>query len=571
MNLQKNRAFSFFFHLKGWRRLFFSKKHTVEEFSIFDEFNAKEIIKLLDESERERVIFNEGSPDLRFQALMLKVPPYLRWASATEKEQIFQRLIGLQYRLEAQNKGIDPQDVDNEQLNGLKKLAVTWKRENPLLGAPVLSSRDLETLEEAARYPSFTRLVLEFPSVRELFFIWSLRDGNSALPFIEFPGAASRFIEQKISPRLGQFSTTQLVIEKKEHKGQIVKDLMMLFEGKHLSILDPEKVVEFRGGYELKLDDVWDIFGKKEWEVGNLEIFSSGIENWNIHHLGYWNQEEEAYRKIELNEDFWWRQLPLYLKLNRKQLIQRYKLNIKQGEWVAAAVATRGRYTLDFEETHAFLEVAIPEGDEYAIYDFGKLAFVYPKSAWDRVHMLTKTVHATVAYPDENVYYTHRQKGFFPLCLSASQGQTLMNSIREDIITSRQKNLVYQIESENCAKWVYSALVQAVGFQRVPDLFRMSLLDTEPVGVVAWIFRGIKKLPAAWQVPVLTYLHLPLGASRKIWVEEEGKKVPKSLVMHPFFKTGQVFLPALLVAKVASVSNFVNLKKFWKKYVNKLR
>jgi hypothetical protein len=561
--------------------------------------------------------------------LFLKAPPYLRWATSHEKGEIFQRLLGLQYRLEKHNRGLDAKPPDQELLVDLKKWAVQWKRDNPLLGAPVLTLLDVEILNQAACYPEFVRLIQESENVRESFFVWCLRDGNHAQAFIEFPGVIKKLIQSKISSRLGQFSQRLLWIEKKatftnssqdsgergktrsklrglteegmvrtmsdeeDRSGEAAadripdefvkvaekkasfktssKELLMLFEGKPVSILDPTLEVRFRGGYVLSIEKILEIFFKKDWEVGNLEVFANGIENWNIHHLGYWNQEEKVYVKIEINEESWWLQLPLFLKLSRQQLIQRYKLNIKAGDWVAAAVATRGRSTLDFEETHAFLEVAVPYKEDYLIYDFGKLAFIYPKSSWQRISMMTKTVHATVAYPDENVYYTHRQKGFYPLLLNPSQGEVLMNKIKDDIVTSRKRNLVYQIESENCAKWVYSSLVDAVGMTRVPDLFRMSLLDTEPLGLIAWAFKAIKMLPQSWQVPVLAFLHLPLGATRKVWVEEDGKKVPKSLVLHPFFRTGQVFLPALLIAKASQLSPLMGLGKFCKRYFNSLK
>ncbi len=53
----------------------------------------------------------------------------------------------------------------------------------------------------------------------------------------------------------------------------------------------------------------------------------------------------------------------------------------------------------------------------------------------------------------------------------------------------------------------------------------MHLLDTEPQGVVAPIFRWIKRLPLCAQTPTLTFLHLFFGAAKKTWILEGGRLV----------------------------------------------
>ena len=77
-------------------------------------------------------------------------------------------------------------------------------------------------------------------------------------------------------------------------------------------------------------------------------------------------------------------------------------------------------------------------------------------------------------------------------------------------------------------------------------MFRMHLLDTQPVGPVAKVFNFIKKLPRNIQTPFLVMCHLPLGAMKKTRIFEEGKLVYKSLTQHEFWKTGWIYLPAML-------------------------
>ncbi len=468
-----------------------------------------------------------------------------------------QRVIALQYRLEKENGGFSPGEVSNDIVDELRGYAVEWKRTHPLVTQVSISPREEVHLKNASRYPLFIDLIRNYSGIRGEFLNWVLRDENDVSPFIQFPASVGRLLLCGLSGRISRFGGGKLKIMRTALSidGVEQKDLTLPFEGHDQSILDPSLPIQFRGGYQLPIADVFNIFAHKDTEVGNLEFMADGIVNWNIHQLGYWDVEKGDYVRVDLGNRRWWEQMPIFELLTRRQIWQRYRVALKPHQWVAAACATRGKPNLDYEETHAYLEIAIPRGrGVYALYDFGKLALEYPKNLFEKLWIFTKNVHATVAYPDDNVYYTHRQTAFRPFALNASQGLELMDGLKEDIITTRTMNLVYQIESENCAKWVHQKLEGVVGSEKMPDLFRMQLLDTEPQGPIAHLFRWIKQLPARWQVPVLAHLHLPLGAFRKIWIIEEGRKVAKSLSSHPFFETGQIYLPALLVKKVLAAS-----------------
>ena len=106
----------------------------------------------------------------------------------------------------------------------------------------------------------------------------------------------------------------------------------------------------------------------------------------------------------------------------------------------------------------------------------------------------------TIAYPDENEFYSHRHTVYHSFVVEEEEGLRFMDSIKKDIRLSREGNFVYQIESDNCAKWTQEKLENELGQHRVPNLYKMSLLDTEPQGFVSNIFDLIKKLPKTFQV-----------------------------------------------------------------------
>ncbi|MGK5594888.1 MAG: hypothetical protein ACSNEK_05985 [Parachlamydiaceae bacterium] len=499
----------------------------------------------LDSLEKKPLFVNEANEQhhqmlLLGEALLAAFEHPLR--SCDEIHDLKLRLLSLKYRLESA-----PLHFSRSLFLKLKAEAEQWKKRQPLILIKQLTINDLKELKKVARHREFIEVILKSQKHKELFFEWSIRDQNNALAFIQFPALVERLIECQLNGRISCHKENALKIQKFNVKGQLQKVVTLPFEGKDRSILDENEIVAFRGSVKATIFEIFEVFKNKDHHVGYFEFMKEGIINWNIHHLGYWDATKNEYQKINIELDEWWRQLPLFEVLTKEEVTLRYSWSLKGKEWIAAASATRGLASLSYEKTHAFLELAIPIGKGvYGIYDFGKLAYQYPCSMWETLDMFCRNVHSTIAYPDENVFCSQRQHALHPFKLTAKQGLALMELIKQDMLRARAYNLVYQIESENCAKWVQTKLEAALGEGKVPNLYKMQLLDTEPESAVSKIFALIKKLPHQWQVPMLSALHLPIGAAKKTWIIENGRLVAKSLVEHHFFSTGQVYLPAFM-------------------------
>lgn len=465
------------------------------------------------------------------------------------------KLLSLKYRLEEINNGINPSPVNLPLINLLKKIVRDWKNSNPFKqGDSGISDRDLSEIIVVSMYPEFVHMLIDDKKTRDAFMLWTFRDGNSAQIFIEYPSLQKKIVDCNLSGRIGRIGKSDLKIIKRavnEHQRTVLEKIVTLpFEGVDRNILDPTERVTFRGGLKLTIEEIFQIFKNKNFKVGNLEYLAQGITNWNSHKWGYWSETEKQYIPIDLTHHQWWKQLPLFEIITQEEALLRYEKKLNGEEWCVSATATRGTPTLDYENTHAFFEIAIPCGDgRYSIYNFGKFAMKFPSNFFEAISIFCQNLHATVAYPDENVFYSHRQQTYHSFVISAKEGIKLMELLKIDMKKSNQMNFVYQIESDNCAKWVHHHLENILGKDSVPDMFRMHLLDTEPVGFVSLIFKWIKKLPKEMQTPVLTFFHLPLGAAKKTWIYERGEKICKSLTRHEFWETGIVYLPALLHRK----------------------
>lgn len=456
------------------------------------------------------------------------------------------RMIALRYRLEGVNGGWDKSSVNGPIVNKLKMMVREWKHTNDLIENKELTEDDLYNIQLTSQYPAFVALLRKDEKIKEEYLLWAFRDKNSPAVFIEFPGIQQKIVVANLSGRIGRMNNN-LKIKKVINNFGMEKIVTLPFEGKEISILDEKTEVTLTRNYQLSVGEVLQIFKDKTSRAGNLEYLAHGVTNWNVQKWGRWNPAKSSWDEIDLTHNEWWHQLPLTELISKEQAFERYGQRYDSTQWIVAATATRGSSSLDYENTHAFFEIAIPWGDgRYATFNFGKTAILFPSTFFESLLMFCKNSYATVVYPDENIFYTHRQQVYHSFGVTPKEGEHLMAIIKEDMKKAKESNFVYQIESENCAKWVHESIEKVIGEENVPDMFRMHLLDTEPVGLVAKIFKWMKKLPAPIQTPILVFCHLPLGAMRKTRIVHEGKAIYTSLTQHDFWKTGTIYLPAML-------------------------
>ena len=466
-----------------------------------------------------------------------------------------QRLTGLRYRIEAQNGGSELVAIDQHLLKQLVEMAGRWKLGQHLNPIKTVSARDFNKIEETCRYPKFVQLLLKDTSLQNSFFNWILRDNNGVRPFVEFPSTCFQIQQSALASRIGRFGENTLSIKKKHIRGnpETCEKILTLpfFNGlktKHISVLDENKIVSLNGNYRLTVKEIFNVFKNKMNEPGPLEFFGvHGITNWHIHEHGWWDANKSIYHKIDLSLEEWWKQLPPYEILDKEQLKTRYGVFPNPNEWIVAAMGSRVVPNLNLEESHGYLEIAMPlDNGEYQIFDFGKFAAIYPLTVWQQLSFLTSTVIGRIAYPDENPFYSHRQHAKFPLVLNEQEGKCLMDHIRQELIKADSNNVIFQFSGENCAFWVQS-LLQTLVPERVPNLFKIYLLDVHPSHpALGKIFRVFRRAPKAFQRTIIRVFDRCLGSHRKLAITENGKSLFKSLMTTPSRNEQAIFAPGLL-------------------------
>ncbi len=483
-------------------------------------------------------------------AVLERLFPFSSQEAEREKIALTRALYALLYRLEAVNGGLDPAEPNKLLVEKLSTAAQLWKSNQSIYRNKELTISDRSIIEESSRYPELMDLILSHEELARDYFAWALRDKISIEPFVAFPHFQKKIIKAELNGRIGRLGGTFLKVQKIENQEGLEKVLTLPFEGHEISLLDEERVVMFRGNYALSISEIFQVFENKKYEPGNLEFMRDGIINWNTHLWGWWDAAEQEHHIVDLQQTEWWKQLPHLDILTLKEARQKFGHHLTGREWNLAMISTRLSPNLDYENAHAYTSIAIPQDDgKYVVYVFGKYATTFPETMLEALMTMGRTSHATVAYPDDNVYYTHRQKTRHSHALNEQQGLAYMRSVKSDMNLSREGHFVYQIESENCAKWSYQKLETIFGYQRLPEIFRMRLLDAEPSGVMEKIFGWIKQLPYWMQTPVTVMCHLPLGARQGRWIIEKGDAVWKSLTHHSFWDDVVIYHPSMLHKK----------------------
>lgn len=473
-----------------------------------------------------------------------------------------QALVALRYRLEKANGGLSPSTAAYSQVAELAVLAIQWKKAQELVEDVRLTGSDHELLAETATYAEFIALLKDDRDLRDSFFVWTLRDRLPVSVFIQYPALQQKLVECALHGRISRVGPQQLRIQLHELSAAIAEKVVTLpFEGKEISLLDESASINLQGNYILTVKEFFEIFRNKENAIGNLEFLQNGVTNWNAHLLAWWDADSCTYCNIDLSRSGWWQELPATEVLTKEQATQRYGVDLDGVQWNIAACATRSRRTLAPIGSHAFFEIAVPMADHhYTVFSFGKFALKWATTAWENLVAFTDNHEATIAYPDENIFFTNRQHARRSFVVTPEVGMSVMDAIGRDMLNARYGTLIYQWEGDNCAKWIQDILEQTMEHDKVPDL-RVPMLYSEPSDPSRHLFAVLRQLPEDLHSPVLSLLHYPLGAWRGKWIIREGRRVWLSLTTSHFWDKKLVYLPAMIHTQTTSMRETIEAER----------
>lgn len=453
------------------------------------------------------------------------------------------KLIGLKYRLEGYNGGIDIKKTsDKKSLDMLITMASDWKKRQMFAIPTDLVKEEIAQLEKTDCYDKWTGLLQDDLEYQDEFFNWALRDHNPVDSFIQFPATQKKIFDASLSDYLGRIrdvTKEEIICVKKIKSAGIEKKILSLpfYHGGHrvfdankletINILNPEKIVTFlKGNYSLKLAELWKISSERATNPVNINVGPYGLENSHPSY-GYWDSEAQKYvSEINFQKDDWYHDaIPTQL-ISRSIIEKKYSGKTKENTIFIRVTSSRGYNTLIPLKCHAGQQLIIPFGKEnYKVIDISKYADPYPSSAIGQALAFAGTSVGKLSFLEQNG--NDRQYAKVAIFPNEKDLNLFLENLKKDL----ELQLIFQAGAgTNCSGDTQCRLNKTIKDQTIPDLFSVNPMDL-PFGF--WpldiYFKLLSFFPDIIQYYGFKAFLLIIGASRSMIVIEKGENVKKSV------------------------------------------
>lgn len=503
--------------------------------------SIKKIISSIDKLESLPNIRSSRSKKLLSTASNLVSKIHVNSSTYLEN-QLQVRLTALKYR----------SGLKQPRINGRSKIeqqllidAMNWKSKQINFKSSRLSSKEIEKIKEVCRYRSFAKLLIKQDSLKMRFFKWTLQNDHLVPIFVQYPALSERIRECLLEGRLGV--THSLKYNEKN------KDVLIRTEkGKLFSLLNSKNRVYLNKRDSITVNEIFEIFRKKNTEEGRLTFQGKGLSNWDPHRFGRLNGKTGKFQGIDLERSKWYAQLKSETIVSKHIASKIFGVPCDGKKWVISVAATRqvkGKLTM--AGSHTFMRFAYPDsqGNYHCSYPISKFPLNYPKNIIDTIDRLFGFTAGTLELPDNNLFYTHREKKEIHFLNTPSRSLKMMESIRQDLIASKEKNLPFQYLIDNCTHWVVRKIKKYV-YKDIEHLFAEDFNRIRAGGFLGLLVRITKKMPTIMQVVVLYSFCFAFGGWRRKSFRINGRKKNLYLLDPSNWKNKKFIHPGIFFNKI---------------------
>lgn len=436
----------------------------------------------------------------------------------SHKRQLQVRMVALEYRSGLKRASINGgRELERQLLIDAKN----WKSKQISFKSSHLTCNEIEKIKEVCQYRSFAKLMEHDSSLKNRFFKWSLQNAHEVPIFVQYPALSQRIRDCLLEGRLGV--TRSLKYDKK------TKNVLIRTEkGKLFSLLNSKNRVYLNRHDSLTVNEILEIFRKKNTEEGRLTFQGKGLSNWNPHRFGRLNGKTGKFEGIDLKGPKWFLQLKSETIVSKQRASRIFGVPCDGKKWVISVAVTRqvkGKLTMS--GSHTFMRFAYPDskGNYHCNYPISKFPLKYPKNIIETIDKLFGFSAGTLELPDNNYFYTHREKKEIHFLNSPSRSLRLMESIRRDLIAAKGKNLPFQYLIDNCTHWVVRKIKKYV-YRDIEHLFSEDFVNIRAGGFLGLLVRITKNLPKIMQVVVLYSFCFAFGGwrSRNFIIKGQKKR-----------------------------------------------
>lgn len=450
------------------------------------------------------------------------------------------RLVGCCYQLGKENQGLSPlQEPDQELFKRLEELAKNWKSNQDLAVSKELNHIDQSQLRELARYPKWTKRVLENPTYLKEVFSWCLKEDCSVEVLVKCYETRKILKASLLSGYLG-YGRNQEVISQ-ENEVLAFRDLPSRIEGQskrvltlaiyhggfqqfeadqqeRVNILDPNQEIHFKqGNRRITVKQLFrECARKNETEVD----FTVSI--WGMIHrhpvYGIRQGNTQTYDSSHIADRDWIHHVPPVAITSHRELKERYGDRVDQHQLFFKVMSSRQFLDgLNAASAHSYLLVYIPmkEG-HWKVLSIGFFAYRFQRGNVDRLMLIGYTSPRILCETDQNHCYTMRQRGeaepIFPKPEEMENFLALLNK--------KRIGGVFQFSGRNCAHPIQKYAEKCIS--NLPNFFKMRLTKGK-LGVSAFdnLLLAADGKSEAGRLKFVGCLHRTLGSRRVLHVYKE--------------------------------------------------
>lgn len=198
-----------------------------------------------------------------------------------------------------------------------------------------------------------------------------------------------------------------------------------------------------------------------------------GVLNWDAIQLGSFNPDTDALDIIDVTEDDWIYDLPVWRSVELADVHARFPGQIHwpaalphNQRFAVAMRASREEASKEIANNHAYCELIVPEPGQpgrFRLLPFGFQPPTLPDNDVERLLNLQSTQLCNLHYPDESAVLSQRDQYAECFAITPEEFQVFQDTFSKFVQKSREGKEVFQPTGDNCGKHIQKLWDDTVG------------------------------------------------------------------------------------------------------------
>ena len=451
---------------------------------------------------------------------------------------------------------IDTTEISEDDVRWLENELETWQQQQFPYVKYVHGKNHsfiLEKIRQCCRYKEFIAVAKEDRALLELCFLSTFKSmpdtfAQSIDVFLQLPNIQDQLKKTFLDKRICEIANDSLrfIQLPREQETLLVpndrpiKDIKILIDGEHQSITDGSRCVRIAKGLQQTVSEVF-----KEFEAQNFRF----IRMEYLQDKGITAFDARLPLGFNLDTKEWWRDLPVLRRMTRAQIEESYGVDFRDGYALFLIRGSRTSPDLSADGTHGWSNIIYPLDDgTFNVIAPGKFSDGFPVTMWETFCHIFRTHRACVTILDANEFMNSRERiaiSFPPL--TKEKFESVMEDLRRELLKSRNEELIFQAQGDNCASWVHQFMRRNWPGLALEPYSTLSLdLNLPPILKPIISARALFPNDASWQS--FRRIFCSMFGALKTYVASDGKGGTRNIRLfdNADWQKGIIQLPARL-------------------------